>query len=82
MTGKPLVYRLLPELYRRRDRANGLQLEALTAALEEARSVVERDIAGLYRNWFVETCDPAMLPYLADLVGAGDLPEGLANPRA
>lgn len=82
MKEKPLIYRLLPELYRRRDRENGLALEALAQALDEARESVEQDIDRLYRNWFVETCDPGMLPYLAELVGLSDLPEEARNVRA
>ena len=82
MTGKPLIYRLLPELYRRRDRDNGLVLEAVTASLDHARATIERDISRLYRNWFVETCDPEILPYLAELVGVSDVPAAAGNSRA
>ena len=82
MTGKPLIYRLLPELYRRRDRDNGLVLEAVTASLDHARATIEQDISRLYRNWFVETCDAEMLPYLGELVGVSDVPAAAGNSRA
>jgi hypothetical protein len=81
MTDRPLIYNLLPQLYRRADGEDG-PLRALAELLDEARATVERDIEGLYRNWFVETCEPAMLPYLAALVGGTDLPSDAQNPRA
>ena len=33
----------------------------------------ETDIDATYSNWFIETCDAWVIPYLADLVGIDDL---------
>ena len=31
--------------------------------------IIEEDIAKLYDNWFIETCEPWVIPYIADLIG-------------
>ena len=31
--------------------------------------MVEADIRGLYENWFIETCDDWVVPYIGDLLG-------------
>ncbi len=71
MSDEPLIFRLLPAFYRHRDRAEdaGGGLLALATVLDEQRRVLEADIAGLYADWFVETCEPWVLPYIGDLVG-------------
>lgn len=60
---------LLPAVYRLRDAAQGGPLEALLGVLATAGTRVEDDIATLYENWFVETCEDWVVPYLGDLVG-------------
>ena len=37
--------------------------------VEEQVNVVEEDIAQLYENWFIETCDDWVVPYIGDLIG-------------
>lgn len=64
------LFDLLPQHHRNRDPEFGRQLEALTALLGEELAVVERDIDQLYDNWFIETCEPWVVPYIAALVGA------------
>lgn len=63
------LYELLPIIYRARDAGQGEPLRALLRVLEEELILVEEDIARLYDNWFVETCDEWLLPYLGELVG-------------
>jgi Phage tail protein (Tail_P2_I) len=82
MTGAPPIYGLLPEVYRNRDALAGGPLRALTELLDETGGVVAGDIDGLYRDWFVETCQSRILPYLADLVGRPGPPPGAREPRA
>jgi len=62
------LYNLLPALYRRRDRAQGEPLRALLLVLEEQLQALEEDIAGLYENWFIETCAEWVVPYIGDLL--------------
>src|SRR4051812_17552890 len=72
------LFRLLPPVLQLQDAVAGQPLRALMRVLAGQATVVEEDIAGLLDNWFVETCDEWVLPYLGELVGyrppAADLP--------
>src|SRR5436853_5814930 len=63
------LYGLLPGVYRKRDAEFGQPLRALLRVIAEQVNVVEDDIAQLYENWFIETCEDWVVPYIADLVG-------------
>jgi hypothetical protein len=63
------LYELLPAVYRLRDSEQGYALRALLQVIAEQVNVVEDDIARLYDNWFIETCDDWVVPYIADLIG-------------
>jgi len=79
------LYNLLPVVYRQQDETRGHPLRDLLRAIAEQVQLVEDDIAQLYENWFIETCDEWVIPYLGDLVGY-DLPPSAAGlphtPRA
>jgi hypothetical protein len=70
---KAKLYELIPPIYRQHDAISGKPLEALLSIIARQVDVLEKDIAGLYDNWFVETCDEWVTAYLADLVGARSL---------
>lgn len=64
------LYELLPAVHRIRDadpEQRGV-LEALVAVLARQADVVDEDIERLWDNWFVETCDPWVVPYIGDLL--------------
>ena len=63
------LYNLLPAIYRQRDAAQGQPLRALLAVMEEQLLAIEADVDRLYDNWFIETCDEWVVPYIADLLG-------------
>jgi hypothetical protein len=70
MTGQTdRLYNLLPAVYRNKDAAQGYPLRALLAVIAEQVNVVEADIAQLYENWFIETCQSWVIPYIGGLVG-------------
>ncbi len=78
------LYHRLPEVIRRRDHEVGEPLRALLLLLEGELVAVERDVAGLYESWFLETCPPWAVPYLAQLLGVsvlGDPAYAEASPR-
>jgi hypothetical protein len=82
------LYALLPAVYRQRDAEQADRLGLATGPLRDlveilaAQAVlVERDIFRLYENWFVETCEPWVVPYLGDLIGVRGT-NGAGNPRA
>jgi hypothetical protein len=63
------LYELLPAIHRIRDAEQGEPLKALLRVISEQANLVEDDIAKLYDNWFIETCEDWVVPYLADLIG-------------
>jgi hypothetical protein len=67
---KEKLYELLPAIYRQRDAEVGKPLEALLGVIAEQIDILEEDIEKLYNNWFIETCDEWVVPYIADLIGA------------
>jgi len=75
---------LLPAFYRERDAAAGGPLRALLDVLARQGALVDADVDRLYDNWFIETCDDWVVPYLGDLLGVRALyPVGTAfSPRA
>jgi hypothetical protein len=80
------LYDLLPVYYRQRDVEQGLPLQVLLRVIAEQVDVVEEDIAQLYENWFIETCEDWSVPYVGDLIGyrpiydAGE-PAEVSTPR-
>lgn len=80
------LYELLPVIHRLRDAEQGEPLKQLLQVITEQVDVVEADISQLYENWFIETCQDWVVPYLGDLVGyrpvheAGE-PGDVQNPQ-
>ncbi|MFN8488129.1 MAG: phage tail protein [Caldilineaceae bacterium] len=66
------LYNLLPELYRWRDEQQGKPLQAFLAILEREFRALEMDTEAMYDNWFIQTCDNWVVPYLGDLLGVRD----------
>jgi hypothetical protein len=86
------LYELLPAAVRQQDSAVGWQLRALLRVIDEQVAVVEHDISRLYENWFIETAEDWVVPYIGRLVGYTpvhdvgapgeiDTPEGRARNR-
>src|ERR1044071_7434532 len=63
------LYELLPAVYRMRDAEQGYPLRALLQVIAEQVNIIEADIAQLYENWFIETCEDWAVPYIGDLIG-------------
>ena len=73
---KVALYDLLPAVYRNRDYYLGEPLRALVTVLGDELDVLRRDIDRLYDNWFIETCDEWVVPYIGDLLAASGLHPG------
>jgi hypothetical protein len=83
MTAKKRVelYRRLPEIYRIKDEElpklyldnsepmPAKQLLKYLAPVEDMFSAIHENIESLYHDLFIETCDPWVIPYIADLLG-------------
>jgi hypothetical protein len=76
------LYNLMPAIYRLADSAEGEPLRALLSVIESELETIEADIAGLHDNWFIETCDPWVIPYIGDLVRSTPLHEATRPLRA
>jgi hypothetical protein len=63
------LYELLPVAYRQRDVGQGHPLRDLLRVIAEQVNLVEDDIARMYDDWFIETCQDWVVPYVGDLVG-------------
>lgn len=68
------LYHLLPAIYRIRDHAQGEPLRALLQIIAEQVTLIEDDIGRVYDNWFIETCEEWVIPYIGDLLGQQTLP--------
>jgi hypothetical protein len=73
MTSADRLYELLPVVYRLRDAEQGEPLRALLSIINDELNAVEADITGLYENWFIETADEWVVPYIGDLLGVRGL---------
>jgi hypothetical protein len=67
------LYKLLPAIYRTRDVAQGEPLRALLTLIQREYDALELDVEGLYENWFIETCQEWVVPYIGDLLGVRPL---------
>jgi hypothetical protein len=74
--GTDRLYELLPVIHRRRDAELGYPLRALLAVIDEQVGIVEADIEQLYENWFIETCQDWVVPYIGSLINY----QGAAGP--
>ncbi len=77
MSSLPTVplFERLPEIYRTRDfeQTPPNQLRAYLSAIEGPFSALHENIAQLYEDLFIDTCDDWVIPYLADLLGTTHL---------
>ena len=72
------LYDLMPVVYRMRDAEIGYPLRDFLRVISTQANLLEADITRLYNNWFIETCDDWVVPYIGDLLGYSLLPEAQA----
>lgn len=63
------LFELLPAAIRLKDAEKGWPLRSFLRVIAEQVEVVENDIERLYENWFIETADEWVVPYIGELVG-------------
>jgi hypothetical protein len=76
------LYELMPAIHRREDAGLGYPLEALLDIISTEAGSIQRDIAGLWDDFFIETAQEWAIPYLADLVGSTPLHQVRGSRRA
>jgi photosystem II stability/assembly factor-like uncharacterized protein len=67
------LYNLLPAIYRTAEKGETETLRALLAVVESQLQILNADIDNLYENWFIETCDEWVVPYIGDLLDAEEI---------
>ena len=67
------LYALLPAIHRTRDAAGGEPLRALMANLERELQAIEADVETTWDNWFIETCEEWLVPYIGEALGVRGL---------
>ncbi len=83
MSDSPIdLYERLPAVYRRRDAENGYPLRALLEIISEQAGIVKHDMEGLLDNFFIQTSDEWVIPYIGDLVDNEALHEVVQRRRA
>ncbi len=78
------LYPRLRAIDRQRDQEVGEALRAVLRVMERELVLIEDDVAGLYENSFIETCEDWVVPYIGDLLGVrvlGDPPHAGSHPR-
>jgi hypothetical protein len=65
MNDREFLYDLLPAIYRRRDGESGNALRALTSIIDAELEAVRADTETAWDNWFIETAEEWLVPYLA-----------------
>jgi len=76
------LFELLPAYFRDVDaRADGL-LEEVTGVISRQATAVERDLAQMHADCFIETCADWVIPYIADLLGASVVEMGSGDAGA
>lgn len=77
------LYELLPAVHRVNDAKRDEPLRALLGLIEDQLfAPLAEDIDRLYDDWFIETCEEWVVPYIGDLLGVRPLhPIGPASLR-
>lgn len=76
------LYDLLPAVHRVRDADQGSPLRDLLDVIDGEFGLLRQDIEQLYDDWFIETCEDWVVPYLGDLVGVRGLGGARTGRRA
>lgn len=69
MTDIDRLYELLPAVLRTRDADEGQALRALATILGQQASAIEDDVETTWDNWFIETCEEWLVPYIGEALG-------------
>ncbi|PTL79527.1 hypothetical protein [Vitiosangium sp. GDMCC 1.1324] len=68
-SGPQRLYELLPLIHRALDEAQGGPLRVVLGVIGEEYDRLRADIGQLYDDWFIETCEEQLVPYIGELVG-------------
>jgi hypothetical protein len=66
--GTDRLYDLLPAVHRLTDHEEGRPLQVLLRAIGEQVEILDQHIDRMWDDFFIETCDEWVIPYIGDLV--------------
>lgn len=69
MTRSERLYQLLPAVLRHRDVEQGDPLRALMAVFEAELVRIEQETETSWDDWFIETCEEWVVPYIGEALG-------------
>ena len=77
-------YEFIPRYYRYLDTIQGEPLRALAQIIQSQLNDVEANIEQLYNDWYIQTCQPWVVPYIGAMLGLklNDQTYFLPNQRA
>lgn len=76
------LYRLLPAYLRSQDNAGNGPLKELLAIIGRHAQLIEQDVTQrMYNDWFIETCQDWVVPYIGDLLAYERMPSPAGNNR-
>lgn len=79
--GTDRMYDLLPVMHRLADLEEGRPLQVLLRAVAEQAEIIGQHVERLWDDFFIETCDPWVIPYIGDLVANNLLHDAGAQRR-
>lgn len=85
MNDRPTLYDWLPADVRTRDALVGQPLHALMAVLQTQLDALRIDTETMWDDWFIETCESWLVPYIGELLGVRGMrtgPDGTVPLRA
>jgi hypothetical protein len=79
--GTDRLYDLMPVMHRLADIEEGRPLQTLLQAIGEQAELISQSIDRLWDDFFIETCDEWVIPYIGDLVANNLLHDAGARRR-
>src|SRR5829696_1410976 len=75
------LYSLLPAIYQEYDAKENNVLHEFLKIIASQAAAVRQDIEGLLNNFFINSCEQWVIPYIADLIAAKVVPNSSLNSR-
>jgi hypothetical protein len=75
------LYSLLPAIYQEYDAKENNILQEFLKIIASPAAALRRDIDSLLNNFFINSCEEWVIPYIGDLVGAKVVPNSSSNSR-
>ena len=75
------LYSLLPPIYQEYDTKENNVLQEFLKIIASQAAALRQDIDSLLKNFFINSCDEWVIPYIADLIAAKVVPNSSLNNR-